>query len=64
MADDAETTSVATPPKLHPPAATQRDEPAPMRGGGLVQTVKDYGGRLLRFIRSRVNTDEDAEDVL
>ena len=26
--------------------------------------VKEYGQRLLRFIRGRVNSDEDAEDIL
>ncbi len=30
----------------------------------IVQTVKDYGKRLFRFIRSRVSTDEEAEDIL
>lgn len=30
----------------------------------VVQTVKDYGRRLFRFIRTRVATDEDAEDIL
>ena len=30
----------------------------------IVQTVKEYGQRLFRFIRSRVATDEDAEDIL
>jgi RNA polymerase sigma factor (sigma-70 family) len=29
-----------------------------------VQVVKDYGGRLMHFIRGKVGTDEDAEDVL
>lgn len=29
-----------------------------------MQTVKDYGKRLFRFIRGRVHTDEDAEDIL
>lgn len=30
----------------------------------IIQTVKDYGGRLFRFIRGRVKSDEDAEDIL
>lgn len=61
MADDAELTAVATPSRTAPPSAVS---PSPARPTGLVQAVKEYGARLLRFIRSRVNTDEDAEDVL
>jgi RNA polymerase sigma factor (sigma-70 family) len=30
----------------------------------IVQTVKEYGNRLFGFIRGKVNTDEDAEDIL
>jgi RNA polymerase sigma factor (sigma-70 family) len=30
----------------------------------IIQTVTEYGTRLFGFIRSRVNTDEDAEDIL
>ncbi len=30
----------------------------------IVQTVKDYGKRLFGFIRGRVKSDEDAEDIL
>jgi len=30
----------------------------------VVQTVRDYSKRLYRFIRGRVRTDEDAEDIL
>jgi RNA polymerase sigma factor (sigma-70 family) len=30
----------------------------------IIQTVKNYGTKLLGFIRSRVRTDEDAEDIL
>ena len=30
----------------------------------LVQVVHDYGTRLFRFIRGRVGSDEDAEDIL
>ncbi len=30
----------------------------------IVQTVAEYGNRLFGFIRSRVNSDEDAEDIL
>lgn len=30
----------------------------------LINTIKTYGGRLLGFIRGKVNTLEDAEDIL
>src|SRR5579872_6026215 len=30
----------------------------------IVETVQEYGKRLFGFIRGRVNTDEDAEDIL
>lgn len=30
----------------------------------IIQAVRDYGNRLFYFIRRRVNTDEDAEDIL
>jgi RNA polymerase sigma factor (sigma-70 family) len=30
----------------------------------IIQAVRDYGRRLFYFIRGRVNTDEDAEDIL
>lgn len=30
----------------------------------IIQTVRDYSQRLFRFIRNRVSTDEDAEDIL
>jgi RNA polymerase sigma factor (sigma-70 family) len=30
----------------------------------IIQAVRDYGKRLFYFIRGRVNTDEDAEDIL
>ncbi|PYF72526.1 RNA polymerase sigma factor [Pedobacter nutrimenti] len=30
----------------------------------IIQTVTKYGKRLFSFIRSRVNTEEDAEDIL
>ncbi len=30
----------------------------------IIQTVKDYGSRLFGFIRGRVKSDEDAEDIL
>nr|WKN37371.1 sigma-70 family RNA polymerase sigma factor [Tunicatimonas sp. TK19036] len=36
-------------------------EPSPPK---VVQVVKDYGTRLFRFIRGRVRSDEDAEDIL
>jgi RNA polymerase sigma factor (sigma-70 family) len=30
----------------------------------IIQAVRDYGKRLFHFIRGRVETDEDAEDIL
>ncbi len=30
----------------------------------IIQAVRDYGRRLFYFIRGKVNTDEDAEDIL
>lgn len=30
----------------------------------IIQAVRDYGKRLFYFIRGRVNTDQDAEDIL
>jgi DNA-directed RNA polymerase specialized sigma24 family protein len=30
----------------------------------ITQTIKSYGRRLLNFIKSRVNNNEDAEDIL
>ncbi len=33
-------------------------------GNNIVDTIKEYGKRLFGFIRGKVNTDEDAEDVL
>ena len=33
-------------------------------GQKLIKTVKDYGNRLFRFIRGRVKSNEDAEDIL
>ena len=40
---------------------TLMTEPSPPKLG---QVVKDYGTRLFRFIRGRVGSDEDAEDIL
>lgn len=45
------------------------DEPDPILMAeqprrNIAQTVKDYGQRLFGFIRGRVKTDEDAEDIL
>ena len=37
---------------------------AEKRRQNIVQTVSDYSKRLFQFIRGRVNTDEDAEDIL
>lgn len=37
---------------------------AETRKQNIVQTVKDYGSRLFGFIRGKVNSDEDAEDIL
>jgi RNA polymerase sigma factor (sigma-70 family) len=36
----------------------------PQSGQYVIQTVKEYGKRLFGFIRSRVKTNEDAEDIL
>ena len=33
-------------------------------GQRIINTVKEYGHRLFRFIRRKVNSDEDAEDIL
>jgi len=35
-----------------------------MNRSSIGQTVKEYGSRLYNFIRGRVSTDEDAEDIL
>ncbi len=37
---------------------------ADQRKQNIIQAVKDYGKRLFSFIRGRVDTDEDAEDIL
>ena len=37
-----------------------RDQPKQ----NIIQAVRDYGKRLFHFIRGRVDTDEDAEDIL
>ncbi len=34
------------------------------RQQNIIQTIKDYGRKLFGFIRSRVATEEDAEDIL
>lgn len=34
------------------------------RNQHIIQTVKEYGKRLFSFIRKKVNTDADAEDIL
>ena len=34
------------------------------RRGNIIQAVKEYGSRLFGFIRSRVPSDEDAQDIL
>lgn len=39
-------------------------EPSPSSNIGIAATVQAYGKRLFRFIRSRVRSDADAEDVL
>jgi RNA polymerase sigma factor (sigma-70 family) len=38
--------------------------PEAQRKTGIIQVMADYGRRLGAFIRQRVNSDEDAEDVL
>lgn len=43
------------------------DEPISMAENSrqnIVQTVRDYGSKLFAFIRGKVNSDEDAEDIL
>lgn len=37
---------------------------ADQRKQNIIQAVSEYGKRLFSFIRGRVNTDEDAEDIL
>ena len=37
---------------------------AEQRKQNIILAVRDYGKRLFSFIRGRVNTDEDAEDIL
>jgi RNA polymerase sigma factor (sigma-70 family) len=37
---------------------------AEQRRQNIIEAVKNYGKRLFYFIRGRVNTDEDAEDIL
>jgi RNA polymerase sigma factor (sigma-70 family) len=37
---------------------------ADQRRQNIIQAVRDYGRRLFYFIRGRVNSDEDAEDIL
>lgn len=34
------------------------------KGDHITATIQEYGKRLFRFIRGKVNTDEDAEDIL
>ncbi|TDE16435.1 RNA polymerase sigma factor [Dyadobacter psychrotolerans] len=36
----------------------------PEKKPNIIQTVKAYGSQLLGFIRQRVNSEEDAEDIL
>ncbi len=36
----------------------------PQSSQNVIETVKEYGKRLFGFIRNRVNTNEDAEDIL
>lgn len=42
------------------PAYIMADKPKQ----NIVQAVRDYGKKLFGFIRGKVNTDEDAEDIL
>src|SRR5215813_13620934 len=37
---------------------------AEQRRQNIIQAVREYGKRLFYFIRGRVKTDEDAEDIL
>jgi len=36
----------------------------PQSSQNVIETVKEYGKRLFGFIRKRVNSNEDAEDIL
>ena len=36
----------------------------PLRRQTIIETVGTYGNQLLRFIRGKVRTNEDAEDIL
>ncbi|SDJ80791.1 RNA polymerase sigma factor, sigma-70 family [Catalinimonas alkaloidigena] len=45
---------------MEDPVDVRREPP----GQKTVQIVSDYGKRLFRFIRGRVKSDEDAEDIL
>ena len=38
--------------------------PMAQRQQSILDAVQNYGKRLFRFIRSRVKSDEDAEDIL
>ena len=46
---------------MEDPADTLMPEPS---SPPVVQVIQNYGTRLFRFIRGRVSTDEDAEDIL
>lgn len=46
---------------MEDPTDTLMPQPSSPR---VVQVVQDYSTRLFRFIRGRVSTDEDAEDIL
>ena len=37
---------------------------AERKNQNIIQTVKEYGNKLFGFIRNKVGTDEDAEDIL
>jgi RNA polymerase sigma factor (sigma-70 family) len=37
---------------------------AEIKRQNIIQTVREYGSRLFGFIRGKVNSDEDAEDIL
>jgi RNA polymerase sigma factor (sigma-70 family) len=50
--------------RLHIINSRTLDQIMTKRNQNIIDTVSRYGGRLLQFIRNKVNSKEDAEDVL
>jgi RNA polymerase sigma factor (sigma-70 family) len=50
--------------RLHDKGQAMTISMADERRKNILQAVRDYGKRLFHFIRKRVNTTEDAEDIL